>query len=630
MSRNNAGLAFKLGMFVSVIVLVFLGVIAYLFYNQYKTVEGYNQVIEGEIKIEILAEKLEINLLEMEVHIGEYLRHYKDSDIEQVHHYLEEAHKQLSELKAISDNELYERIGTLLDQYESAFLEMASLIEEKGVDENSGLQGDFREAIHTVEEEIAGYESIFVDLLTLRKHEKDYQLRLDEQKYKPLVLNQIEILKEDVSSLDLPDREKLRIYGDLDSYKTYFLALLDKENEIHAGELKMETYLEEVEPLILSFVEEAVERGDSIIIEIETTNEVLFKTMLTIVGIVTILIIIMAVIIVASIVKPIRRIVAELNNAAIQLSSAATELTATSEQIASGASEQASGLEETTSSLEELSTMVNQSTNNAVSLSQLANKSSEQSKSGLESVKDMLSSMESLNSSTDDIKNIIQVIESIAFQTNILALNAAVEAARAGDAGMGFAVVADEVKSLANKSTDSAKETGQLIQTSIDGINHNLSKAREVAELFADLENQGMKVFDMSREVEEASRQQNSGFEQINDAVIQLDQVVQMNASAAEEAASSSEELSAQALLLEESVSELVQIVDGGKVRQRQTSRASSLMLDKKPLRENSVIKGKKLETGIKVYNTKEAGKTGEKKKGEDLIPFDEEEFTDF
>ncbi|HTH14954.1 MAG TPA: methyl-accepting chemotaxis protein, partial [Spirochaetia bacterium] len=136
----------------------------------------------------------------------------------------------------------------------------------------------------------------------------------------------------------------------------------------------------------------------------------------------------------------------QLSEGASQLTNSASQMAATSQEIANGANEQASGIEETTSSMEELASMVRQNVESAKEASILASKSSEAASQGSAQMEKMLSTMQEIARSSDEIQNVVDVIEDIAFQTNMLALNAAVEAARAGEAGMGFAVVADEVK----------------------------------------------------------------------------------------------------------------------------------------------------------------------------------------
>jgi methyl-accepting chemotaxis protein len=213
--------------------------------------------------------------------------------------------------------------------------------------------------------------------------------------------------------------------------------------------------------------------------------------------------------------------------------------------------------------MEELASMVRQNVESAKEASILAAKSTEAANQGSTQMEKLLATMQEIARSSDEIQNVVDVIEDIAFQTNMLALNAAVEAARAGEAGMGFAVVADEVKNLANRSAENAKETGKMIKAGGARTQEGLTAAQKMAELFQEILAGSRKVNEMTKEIESASRQQDEGISQVNKAIIQFDTVVQSNAANSEETASAAEELQSQVDTTNNVVQELALTITG-------------------------------------------------------------------
>jgi len=264
-----------------------------------------------------------------------------------------------------------------------------------------------------------------------------------------------------------------------------------------------------------------------------------------------------------SISRPVTTFVKDLSEASSQIGISSGQLSQASQEIANGATEQASQVEETSASMEELASMVKQNVENAKQASLLAGRSTESSRSGSQEMSLMVGAMEGISRSAEEIRNVIDVIEDIAFQTNMLALNAAVEAARAGEAGLGFAVVADEVKNLANRSAASAKETATMIKETTAKIGEGMEISRRLSVVFQEILNDSQKVGEVTREVEIASQQQEEGIDQVNQAIVQFDSVVQNNASSSEETASAAEELQSQVQTLEGVIQQLYRLVTG-------------------------------------------------------------------
>ncbi|MBN9461761.1 MAG: MCP four helix bundle domain-containing protein [Burkholderiales bacterium] len=216
--------------------------------------------------------------------------------------------------------------------------------------------------------------------------------------------------------------------------------------------------------------------------------------------------------------------------------------------------EQASNLQQTAASMEELTTTVTQNSDTARQANQLATSASEAAAKGGEVVGQVIETMNDITASSRKIADIIGVIDSIAFQTNILALNAAVEAARAGEQGRGFAVVASEVRNLAQRSAEAAKEIKSLIGESVEKVEAGSRLVDDAGRSMDDIVKQVKRVTDLIGEISSASLQQASGIGQIGDAVTQLDQVTQQNAALVEESAAASDSLKQQASRLAELV----------------------------------------------------------------------------
>jgi methyl-accepting chemotaxis protein len=169
--------------------------------------------------------------------------------------------------------------------------------------------------------------------------------------------------------------------------------------------------------------------------------------------------------------------------------------------------------------------------------------------------------METISNSGESIKKIIKNIDEIAFQTNLLALNAAVEAARAGEAGTGFAVVADEVRALALRAAEAAKSTDDLIGETSGQIELGSAQIQETLTKFYDMGESAKQVNELVGEIAKASIEQAQGIEQLNQAMMEIDRVVQQNAANAEESASAASQLQAQSDRMREIVGEMALLV---------------------------------------------------------------------
>ncbi|MDR3707227.1 MAG: methyl-accepting chemotaxis protein [Capsulimonadaceae bacterium] len=229
------------------------------------------------------------------------------------------------------------------------------------------------------------------------------------------------------------------------------------------------------------------------------------------------------------------------------IAAASTQLASGNEDLSARTAEQASSLEETAASMEQMTSIVKQNAENALHANDVATHSRSLALAGGEVVAQAVEAMRGINESSKHISDIISVIDEIAFQTNLLALNAAVEAARVGEQGRGFAVVASEVRNLAGRSSTAAKEIKALVKDSVNKVESGSELVNKSGEQLRQIVESGNTVAEIVSAICAASQEQAAGIDQVNKAVLQMDEITQQNAALVEEAASSSEEMSAQA-----------------------------------------------------------------------------------
>ena len=262
-----------------------------------------------------------------------------------------------------------------------------------------------------------------------------------------------------------------------------------------------------------------------------------------------------------SITKPIIKITTLLNEGYNQIVSAADQVSSSSQGLAEGTSQQAAAIEETSASMEQMAAQTKQNAGNTAQANSLVIETGSVVEKANRSMNNLMASMAEITLASTETSKIIKTIDEIAFQTNLLALNAAVEAARAGNAGAGFAVVAAEVRNLALRSAEAAKNTSDMIETTLKKVNAGHTIVSETNAAFTDVAIRSERVSQLIGEISEASKEQSLGISQVTKAIEEMDKVVQQNAATAEESASASEELHAQAESMRSFIQDLSAVI---------------------------------------------------------------------
>ena len=244
-----------------------------------------------------------------------------------------------------------------------------------------------------------------------------------------------------------------------------------------------------------------------------------------------------------AVVEKLQEVVANIKDSADTVSHASKEISEGNHNLSQRTEQQAASLEETSSSMEEMTSTVQQNADNAQQANQLAIDARQQAENGGTVVATAVAAMNEINSSSKKIADITSVIDEIAFQTNLLALNASVEAARAGEQGRGFAVVASEVRNLAGRSATAAKEIKELIEDSVSKVDEGSKLVNKSGETLNEIVTSVKKVTDIIGEISASSQEQASGIDEVNRAILRMDEGTQQNAALVEEAAAASQSM---------------------------------------------------------------------------------------
>ncbi len=254
-------------------------------------------------------------------------------------------------------------------------------------------------------------------------------------------------------------------------------------------------------------------------------------------------------------VRKFQHTISEISQSIDHVNEGAMQISDSSQLLSQGASQQASSLEEITASLGEMLSQVNKHAEGAEESRKITGQTRQKSTKGTEHMKELVEAMVDIEKSANDIKDIVKVIDDIAFQTNLLSLNADIEAARVGKYGRGFAVVAGSVRTLAAKSQQSAKETTAMVEEALRNVKRGVHLVGITSKQLEEIAKASIESTKIAKMAEQSSQEQARGIEQINQAIGSVEEVVQTNSASAQENAAASEELATQSHRLSKLIS---------------------------------------------------------------------------
>lgn len=255
--------------------------------------------------------------------------------------------------------------------------------------------------------------------------------------------------------------------------------------------------------------------------------------------------------------RSLREVIGGISETANDVMNGSEQISEGSQVLAEGTTRQAASVEELSATINEITEKTEQNAKNAMEAGRISSESAKKIEDQNGEIQNMLSAMEEIKAKSDQIQNIIKAIDDIAFQTNILSLNAAIEAARAGEAGKGFAVVADEVRTLASRSAEAAKQTGELITATIEAVDKGTGIAQATAETMKDVIELSNRTNEYIGGISTASELQAESILQVKQGIEQISTVVQQNSATAEQSAASCSDLNNVSARLSEQISKL-------------------------------------------------------------------------
>ena len=585
-----------------------------------------------------LAGLLESDMLMVRMNVKDFIITGSDKDKQEYQHYIKSMHKYLEQAKKdIQNPERVKKVNFVdkeVDAYDKAFAKVLAMRKER--DQLVGTlntEGPAMErALTKIMQSAAGDNDMSAalesglslrGLLLARLYVVKF-LESNEQAAVDRVNKELGLLKGPLQRMDSelqnPERRKLleSVIAKKAVYENAFksvVKLILERNEI------ITNTLDRIGPLVAKSTKEVKlsikAEQDRLGPELQANNTSAVTIMIIVGFVATLAGVLLAFFITRSITKPINLSIQGLSASSDQVASASSQVANAGQSLAQGTAEQAAAVEETSSSMEEMSSMTKRNAESAGQADGMMREVSHIVENANQAMGELSQAMSKINAASDETAKIIKTIDEIAFQTNLLALNAAVEAARAGEAGAGFAVVADEVRNLAMRAAEAAKNTGSLIETNLNDIRVGSELVSKTDDTFKQVRESAAKVAEFVSEIAHASKEQSEGLLQVNQALSDMDRVIQQNAANAEESAAASEELTAQAATVADYVLGLAAVVGG------QNSKLASQPQQQKALPDYSSRK--------KAAQEKPAAPLPKiSPSPQEMIPLDDDEFKDF
>lgn len=544
---------------------------------------------EGMARDEIkdFARQCTIHLLESRRSEKDFLMRKDTKYIKRVAEHMDEFLHVLDEVDAtgLEDSAKVQAVREMGNQYHDAFKKTAAAVLAKGSGDQ-GIIGEFRAKVHQVEEAVKKAKALQlqVDMLMLRRAEKDYLLRGTE-KYVKKMADGVKTFNKHVSQANLSYAQKQELGKLIYEYHQDFLRVVAVDQEIAKDTQEFRAAAHNLEPALEAAAENFAQHAAESMAQIPAHIKSQLALTLIIILTGSVVMIALSVFIIRAITRPVaklhtgleqlgegdltaevnvdskdeigamaqifndsmtklRDVMRQVNGTSNQVNTASTNISSASEQLAAGAEEQQSQLSEVATTMEEMSAMILEASKNADDTRQNAQSTGSTASKGREVVgqtvegfKTVATTVEraahqisELNKRSEDIGNVIQVIDEIADQTNLLALNANIEAARAGEAGRGFAVVADEVRKLAERTVSATGEIGKMIES----IQGDITAAVDSMEEIQKQSNDGLELVGTS----------DQSLEEISGSITQVVGAVEQIATSANEQSSGAEEIS--------------------------------------------------------------------------------------